>query len=78
MVPLFGNLQNPVKDNSSVRYTAVSDGIDLQYTAKGSGVKEDIILTKPIEKASFSYELKSDTPPPIYSRRQCALRLLGK
>ena len=61
MVPLFGNLQNPVKDNSSVRYTAVSDGIDLQYTAKGSGVKEDIILTKPIEKASFSYELKSDT-----------------
>ncbi len=58
--PLFGRLQNAVKGSTSLRYNGVAAGIDLQYTAKGAGVKEDIILNRPVERAEFKYELRSE------------------
>jgi RHS repeat-associated protein len=59
LVPLFGELSNGVAVENAIRYNGVAAGIDLQYTAAGSLVKEDIILNYPTEFASFSYELKA-------------------
>lgn len=55
--PQFGNLTNAVVKENAIRYNNVSDGIDLQYTANGSSVKEDIIINKPISQTDFTYEI---------------------
>lgn len=56
--PCFGKLENAVACENSIRYNSVSDGIDLQYTAKGNSVKEDIIINKPVEEQTFKYRIK--------------------
>ncbi|MCQ2752316.1 MAG: DUF6531 domain-containing protein, partial [Coriobacteriales bacterium] len=57
LTPKFGDLKNAVVKDNAIRYNNVSDGVDLQYSANGNNVKEDIILNAPIEKTSFSYEI---------------------
>jgi RHS repeat-associated protein len=59
ILPQFGTLKNGVISENAIRYNDVSDGVDLQYAAFGSGVKEDIILNRPVADPVFSYELKS-------------------
>ena len=61
LVPLFGDLQNPVAIENSIRYNSVAYGIDLQYTAFETGVKEYIILNHPGFDAVFSYELRASS-----------------
>ncbi|MDR2508799.1 MAG: DUF6531 domain-containing protein, partial [Candidatus Ancillula sp.] len=52
LLPQFGSLQNPVVQNSSIRYNNVGvgkySGVDLQYTAKTLEIKEDIIINHPL------------------------------
>ncbi len=45
--PQFGSLEHASVKENAIRYNHVADGIDLQYTANGNHVKEDIILNKP-------------------------------
>jgi|GEM_PF-1697233 len=59
IIPLFGTLANGVVQGNAIRYNSVAQGVDLQYTATGIGVKEDIILNRPVDLTSFSYELKA-------------------
>lgn len=56
--PQFGELSNAVVQENAIRYNNVTDGIDLQYTANGSSVKEDIIINKPVTETKFTYEIK--------------------
>lgn len=55
IMPSFGILDNEVVIDNSIRYNNVSEGVDLQYTANGDSVKEDIILNKPVSNTAFSY-----------------------
>ena len=59
IIPQFGVLKNGVVQENAIRYNGVADGVDLQYTATGSSVKEDIILNHPVSSCVFSYELKA-------------------
>jgi RHS repeat-associated protein len=56
--PLNYTLQNAVKQENAIRYNGVLDGVDIQYTALATRVKEDIILTHPIDNPTFSYALE--------------------
>lgn len=60
LIPQFCELKNAVVQENAVRYNNVCDGVDLQYTANGNNVKEDIILNKPIKNLSFSYAVDCD------------------
>ena len=62
MKPLFGKLDNAAAEENAIRYNEVSDGIDLQYTANASYVKEDIILMHPQDEYSYEYELTAENP----------------
>ena len=55
--PVFGTLKNGVVKENAIRYNNIADGVDLQYTANGSNVKEDIIINKPVDIKEFSYEI---------------------
>lgn len=58
--PLFASYGTPVVSQNAARYNQAADGVDLQYMAFGSYVKEDIILNRPVQKMDFSYELLCD------------------
>ena len=58
--PQFGRLTNAVAEENAIRYNDAAEGIDLQYTALGSGIKEDIILMNPVEENSFTYRIEAD------------------
>ena len=58
--PLFASYGTPVVSQNAARYNQAADGVDLQYMAFGSYVKEDIILNKPVQPMDFSYELACD------------------
>ena len=50
-----------MQDNA-IRYNDAAEGIDLQYTAFSSYIKEDIILMQPVALTSFDYELTAENP----------------
>ncbi|MCL2825853.1 MAG: DUF6531 domain-containing protein, partial [Eggerthellaceae bacterium] len=58
--PLFGTLKDAVAKENAVLYNNVADGVDIQYTAYGSEVKEDIILNRPSSIGSFDYQLTAE------------------
>ena len=45
---------------NAIRYNDVYKNIDIQYSVKNNGVKEDIILLERSERGSFTYSLSSD------------------
>ena len=57
LTPVEGNYDTYLVVDDAVRYSNVFDGIDVQYTVGKQGVSEDIILTKEVDKNSFSYKL---------------------
>lgn len=57
--PLFGRLKDAVAEENAIRYNDAAEGIDLQYTALGGCVKEDIILMQPTELAEFQYRIEA-------------------
>ena len=57
LTPVEGNYDTYLVVDDAVRYNNVFDGIDVQYTVGKQGVSEDIILTKEVEKNTFSYKL---------------------
>lgn len=59
LIPVFGELKNGVVKENAIRYNNIMDGVDLQYTANGNNVKEDIIINKPVAITEFVYEIKS-------------------
>ncbi len=57
MVPEF-NLANGRRTNQGQLVYPAKDGAKLVYTAKANGMKEDIVLTRPIgDEVEFSYRL---------------------
>lgn len=60
--PTFGKLENAQAAENAVRYNDVTGGVDLQYTAFGDYVKEDIILMKPAALETFEYEINTESP----------------
>ncbi|MDR2196682.1 MAG: amidase domain-containing protein [Coriobacteriales bacterium] len=60
LVPLFGELNNPIVRENAVRYNNVAHNIDVQYTIWGAEVKEDIILASPVAFDCFEYELAAE------------------
>lgn len=57
LTPVEGSYDTYLVVDDAVRYSNVFDGIDVQYTVGKQGVSEDIILTKEVEKNTFSYKL---------------------
>ena len=45
---------------NAIRYNDVYRNVDIQYTVKNNGVKEDIILLDKTNRGSFTYSLSSD------------------
>lgn len=60
--PLFASLKDGAVQDNAIRYNDAAEGIDLQYTAFSSYVKEDIILMQPVALTSFDYELTAENP----------------
>ena len=60
--PLFASLKDGAVQDNAIRYNDAAEGIDLQYTAFSSYIKEDIILMQPTELTSFDYELTAENP----------------
>lgn len=60
LIAVEGDYSKYVIVDNAVRYNDVYDGIDVQYAVHELGVKEDIILTKAVDRNTFSYELKAN------------------
>lgn len=52
LVPVEGDFTHSVAEGNAIRYTEVRPGVDYQYTLLGGVVKEDVILTRPVEAFS--------------------------
>lgn len=65
MKPEDGNYANAAVSENAIRYNGVYENIDVQYTVQANGVKQDIILMAPQERAQFTYFLEKDG---IYAR----------
>ena len=63
LIPMSGDYTKAAVRENAIRYNNVYDGIDVQYTVYGSGVKEDIILNRYVERNSFAYKLKTELDP---------------
>lgn len=59
LIPTQGDYSKYVIVDNAVRYNDVYDGVDIQYAVHQLGVKEDIILTKCVDKTEYSYKLES-------------------
>jgi len=57
LVPQEGDYSRSAAMDNAIRYNDVFDGVDVQYTVRELGLKEDIILSKYVERNTFSYEL---------------------
>ena len=57
LIPAGGDYSHSAVKENAILYNQVYDGIDVQYTVLDDSVKEDIILRKQTEQASFAYEL---------------------
>ena len=42
---------------SGIRYNNILDGVDIEYLLIGSRIKENIIVSKPLESYAFSFDL---------------------
>ncbi len=49
LVPEEGDFTHSAAEGNAIRYTEVRPGVDYQYTLLGGVVKEDVILTRPVE-----------------------------
>ena len=60
MTPVDGNYGKESVSENAIRYNDVYENIDIQYTIQPNGMKQDIILTAPQEKHTFTYRLDKD------------------
>ena len=58
--PEEGTYGKAIVEDNAILYNHVHDGIDVQYTIGNTGIKEDIILRKEVEKESFTYYFSAD------------------
>ncbi len=60
MTPVDGNYGKESVSENAIRYNDVYENIDIQYTIQPNGMKQDIILTAPQEKHTFTYRLDKE------------------
>ena len=60
LVPEGGQFTASVAEGNAIRYTDVLPGVDYQYTLVGSLVKEDIVLTHPVEPFPMRTRIEAD------------------
>ena len=60
LVPEGGEFTASVTEGNAIRYTDVLPGVDYQYTLVGSLVKEDIVLTRPVEPFPMRTRIEAD------------------
>ena len=60
LVPEQQSLSGSVVEGNAIRYTDVLPGVDYQYTFIGSLVKEDIVLTRPVEPFRIATRIETD------------------
>ena len=60
LVPEGGEFTASVAEGNAIRYTEVLPGVDYQYTLVGSLVKEDIVLTRPVEPFPMRTRIEAD------------------
>lgn len=58
--PYEGIYENAVTLDNAILYNEVFENIDVQYTLKGNGVKEDIILRENTDKNTFTYSFSNE------------------
>ncbi|MCR2037679.1 DNRLRE domain-containing protein [Adlercreutzia caecimuris] len=58
LIPEEGDFTHAAIEGNAIRFTEVRPGVDYQYTLVGAMVKEDIVLTRPVEPFVPSTRLK--------------------
>ncbi|MEC4271962.1 DNRLRE domain-containing protein, partial [Adlercreutzia sp. R25] len=60
LVPENGMFDGSVAEGNAIRFTDVFPGVDYQYTLVGSLIKEDIVLTRPVEPFRLATRIEVD------------------
>lgn len=60
IIPLSGDYSKPVAKDNAVLYNQVRPGVDVQYSILDNNIKEDIVLSEPVDNTVFEYELRTD------------------
>ena len=58
--PQDGDYTKEAVSGNAIRYNDVYENVDIQYIVQPSGLKQDIILSAPQERNSFTYHLAKD------------------